>query len=565
MVSAANGLAQILKAEGTQFVSLFPSCRLNNALGEEGVPLIMMRDERYGVALADAFSRLSNGRKFGICTLQGGINAAGLEYATGAICQAFEDSSPILCLTDATPAGQTGNSHFKADRLFANITKWTATIDDAKCVPEFMARAFTHLRTGRPGPVLLQVPSNLGDYDDSQYPYQPVEAWKSQADPDAVRTVVKAILKAKKPLLYVGQGVFYADACAELLEFAEIAQLPVITTLKAKSTFPENHPLSVGTRGEPAEHFLKSCDLLFSLGSSISPNRFSHAIPDPKIKTIIQSTIDTLDLNKSYRIEHALIGDAKLVLRQLIQEVAAQTVGGVKPNQDLMKEITGLKRQMWEKYLPALTSDEVPINPYRVYYDLMNTLDPRNSFVNGESGSPRDQLSTIYSALVPHGFMGWGNVSTLGFSLAAAMGARLVYPERTCVAVAGDAAMGYILGNLEVPVRYGLGVTVIHINNSGFAGYGPGFWGAGQDPYTHQVSPANVTNMAKAVAGIGLHSERVEDPKEITSALRRAFDENAHNRSAFIEVICSQYPVWGVWAGMSAKGTSKSQYAYDKK
>lgn len=565
MIDGANGLARIIKAEGVAFVSLFPSCRLNNALGDEGVRLLMMRDERHAVALADAFSRVSNGKKFGVCTLQGGVNAAGLEYATGAICQAFEDSSPILCLTDSTPAGQTGNSHFNADRVFAHITKWTATIDQAKRVPDFMARAFTHLRTGRPGPVLLQVPSNLGEYDETQYRYMPVESWKTQADPDAVKTVVKEILAAKKPLLYVGQGVFYADAVAELLEFAEIAQLPVITTLKAKSAFPENHPLSVGTRGEPAEHFLKNCDLLLALGSSISPNRFSHTIPDAKAKTIIQSTVDTLDLNKSYRIEHALIGDAKLVLRQLIREVAAQTSGGVKPNRDLVEEISSLRRQMWDKYLPALTSNEVPINPFRVYHSLMNALDRKNSFVTGDSGSPRDQLSTIYETLIPHGFMGWGNISTLGFSLAAAMGAKLAYPERTCVAVAGDAAMGYMMGNLEAPVRYGLGVTVIHINNGGFAGYGPGFWGAGQDPYTSDVSPANVTNLAAAAAGLGLHSERVEDPKEIDSALRRAFDENAHNRPAFIEVICSQYPVWGVWAGMSAKGTSRSQYAYDKK
>jgi acetolactate synthase I/II/III large subunit len=565
MINGANGLARILKAEGVQFVSLFPSCRLNNALGEEGIPLLMMRDERYGVAVADAFSRISGGKAFGVCTLQGGINSCGLEFSTGAISQAFEDSTPLLCLTDATPPSQAGNSHYQADRLFANITKWTATIDDAKRVPEFMARAFTFLKTGRPGPVLLQVPSDLGEYDESQNPYEPVEPWKSQADPDMVKTVVKAILAAKKPVLYVGQGVFYADACAELLQFAELAQIPVITTLKAKSAFPDSHPLSLGTRGEPAEQFLKECDLLFTLGSSLSPNRFSHAIPGAKSKIIIQSTVDTLDLNKSYRIAHALIGDAKMVLKQLIQEIAAQTGGGAKANPGLVAEIAGLKRAMWEKYLPALMSEDTPINPYRLYYELMKVLDPKSSFVSGESGSPRDQLSTIYKSEVPHSFMGWGNVSTLGFSLAAVLAAKWRYPERTCVAVVGDASIGYMLGNLEAPVRYALGVTVIQVNNGGFAGYGPGFWGAGQDPYTCSVSPSSVTNMSAAVGGLGLHAERVEDPKELAGALKRAFDENAHNRPAFIEVICSQYPVWGVWAGMSAKGTSKSQYAYDKK
>lgn len=564
MIDAANGLARILKSEGVQFVSLFPSCRLNNALAEEGIPLLMMRDERFGVAVADAYSRLSNGRRFGVCTLQGGVNAAGLEFATGAISQAFEDSTPLLCLTDATPPGQTGNSHYNPDRVFAHITKWTATIDQAKRTPDMMARAITFLRTGRPGPVLLQVPSTLGEYDEAQLAYEPVEAWRSQADPEAVRSAVTAILAARKPVLYAGQGVFYADACQELLQFAELAQLPVITTLKGKSAFPENHPLSVGVRGEPAEHFLRQCDLLFAIGSSLSPNRFSHAIPDARNKVIIMATADTLDLNKSYRIKQALIGDAKLVLRQLIQEVAAQTGGGAKPNRELTDEIAGLRRQMWDKYLPAMTSAETPMNPFRVYHGLMQVLDPQNSFVTAESGSPRDQLSTIYDVTIPHGFMGWGNVSTLGFSLAAVMAAKIAFPTRTCVAVAGDAAMGYLLGNLEAAVRLRLGVTLVHINNGGFAGYGPGFWGPGESPYTADVSPASVSSTAGAAGALGLYAERVQDPSEVVPALKRAFEENERGRPAFLEMICCQYPVWGVWAGMAAKGTSRSQYAFDK-
>ena len=152
MINGANGLARILKAEGVQFVSLFPSCRLNNALGEEGMPLLMMRDERYGVALADAFSRVSGGKAFGVCTLQGGINACGLEFATGAISQAFEDSTPLLCLTDATPPSQIGNSHYHPDRLFANITKWTATIDDAKRVPELYGASLHPTENRQAGP-----------------------------------------------------------------------------------------------------------------------------------------------------------------------------------------------------------------------------------------------------------------------------------------------------------------------------------------------------------------------------------------------------------------------------
>jgi acetolactate synthase-1/2/3 large subunit len=560
MISASRGIARILKAEGTEFVSLFPSCKVNNGIGDEGeIPIIMMRDERYGVAVADAYSRLGDGKRFGVTTLLGGLNCAGFQFGLGALHQAFEDSSPLLAFTDGVNPGDMENSHYNIDRIAANFTRWTSMIPLARRVPEYMARAFTFLKTGRPGPVLLQVPTTLGEYDETQYPYEVVKGWKSQADPDDVKDAVKALLAAKKPLLYVGDGVFYGDACAELLQFAELAQVPVLTTLKAKSAFPENHPLSIGVRGEPADFYLTECDLLFGLCSSLSPNRFSHAIPNANGKTIIQCTVDNADINKSYRVRGALIGDAKLVLRQLIEELSRQTGGGVKPKPEMREEIRGLKAKLADTYRAAMTSNDKPINPYRVYAELQKTLDPKNSFVTGESGSPRDQLSTVYEAVIPHGYLGWGNVSTLGFSFAGAVAAKLAFPERQVVAVAGDSGFGYMHGNLEAAIRYNLGVTVIHLNNNGYAGYGKGPWGAGQEPYTCDLTPSDRYHSARSVEGIGMHAERVTEPGEIAPAIRRALDENAAKRPAFIEVICCQYPVWGVWAGMTPKGASRSQ------
>mgnify|MGYP003611106442 CR=1 FL=1 len=350
MISASTGVARILEKEGTAFVTLFPSCKINNAIGDEGkILLLLMRDERFGVGVADAFSRLSDGKRFGVCTLQGGVNCPGFQFGIPAMTQAFEDSSPVLCLTDAVNPGDTENSHYNIDRVAMNFTRWTSTIPLARRVPEFMARAYTFLKTGRPGPVLLQVPTSLGEYDEKQYPYKPVKGWKSQADPDDVKATVKILLKAKKPILYVGDGVFYANACSELLQFVELSQIPVIATLKAKSVFPETHPLSIGVRGEPAEHFLNTCDTILAIGSSLSPNRFSHKIPNAEEKTIIQCTIDNSDINKSYMLDGALIGDAKLVLKQLIDELSRQTGGGVKARPELVEEIRGFKAKAAEK------------------------------------------------------------------------------------------------------------------------------------------------------------------------------------------------------------------------
>src|SRR5256712_8908889 len=448
-VKAAQGLARILKAEGVPWVACYPTNHVNNALGEEDVPILMMREERYAVAVADAFSRVTGGQQIGVCTIMGGLNAAGIQLAYGAVAQAFEDSSPVLVITAGVPQGSSGHTHYDMVRGFQSVTKWVGTGDQAEFLPDFAHRAFTQLRSGRPGPVLLIVPPNLGEYDEDEHPYIPVKGWRSAPDPDDVKAAVQALLRAQNPLLYVGEGLFYSQAMEELQQFAELAQVPVLTTLKGKSAFPENHPLSVGVRGSLAEHFLNKCDLLFAIGASLFPNRFSHAIPDADKKTIVQCTIDTLDLNRSYETRHAVVGDAKLTLQALSEELSRR--GAPKKNTALVDEIRAARQEFRAKFTPWLESSETPINPYRVLGDLMKVLDPKHSFVTADSGNTRDQTSTVYEAQIPRGFLGWGNVSTLGFSLAGAVAAKLAYPNRQCVHVTGEAGVCYMMG------RFGAG------------------------------------------------------------------------------------------------------------
>jgi len=549
-IKAANGVARILKAEGVPWVSCYPTNHVNNALGEEGVPILMMGEERFAVAVADAYSRVTCGKRIGVCTVMSNLNAAGIQMAYGAIAQAWEDSSPVLVITEGVSVGASRHTHFDIAGALKPVTKWVGKIDRAELVPDCLRRAFTHLRSGRPGPVLLVVPRDLGEYDEDEHPYAPVKGWRTGPDPDDVRAAVKALLAAKSPLLYVGEGVYYADATAELLQFAEAAQMPVLTTLKAKGTFPENHPLSVGVRGSHSAHFLHKCDLLFSVGSSLFPNRFSHAIPAAQKKTIVQCTVDTLDINRSYETRHAVIGDAKLTLRALIDELAKQDGKG-RNNGAVLEEIRAAKRTFHEKFRPLMESGEKPINPYRVIGDLVKVLDPKASFVTADSGNTRDQTSTVYEAQIPRGHLGWGNVSTLGFSLAGAVAAKLAYPDRQCVNITGDAGVCYMMGNFEAVARYGIAITTLHINNGGYSGYGPGFWGGGHDPYTWKVSDHGSACMSAMARAVGFHGEDVTEPSEIIPALKRAFDENAKGRPAFLEFICSHHPVHGGWVAPS--------------
>lgn len=544
MVEVATGIARILKTEGIEWVSTFPVCRVNNALGQEKIPMIMMRDDRYAVALADAYSRMTAGNKIGVCTVQGGVNAAGLQVAYAGLAQAFEDGSPVLCITDGVPIGGSENSQFDVTTSLKSVSKWYGYIDHPSRVPEFMRRAFTMLRNGIKGPVVIAVPNPSAEYDENLDPYEPVKSYKFGPDPLDVQKALDMINESKKPLIYAGEGVIYADASKELLTFAESTNIPVATTLKAKGVFPENHPLSVGVRGDHTAKFIEECDLILAIGTSLSPGRFSHSIPNATKKKIIQCNLNELHVNRIFPTAHCVLGDAKFTLRALID---VNPNSAQKDSNSIRNQIDTERKKDTSKYRPAMESSETPINPYRVYADMMKVLDPNNSFVTHDSGNTRDQLSTIYETHIPRGFLGWGNVSTLGFSLPAAMAAKLAYPERDCIAVSGEAGIGYMLGNLEVPVREKIGITVVHISNGGFSGYGPGFWGEGHDPYTHTVLGYNEIDMSKMIGEIGIHTERVSDPSEIVPALNRALDANKKGIPSYIEFICSQYPVYGGW------------------
>src|ERR1700746_584332 len=161
-IDVATGIARILKQEGVGWVSTFPVCRVNNALGREGVPMLMMRDDRYAVAVADAFSRITAGSRIGVATFQGGVNAAGMQYAYAGMAHAYEDGSAGLCVPTGVPAGvprgACDNSQYDVASAMKTVSKWFGYLDKPERTPELMRRAFTTLRSGRPGPGIPAIP-----------------------------------------------------------------------------------------------------------------------------------------------------------------------------------------------------------------------------------------------------------------------------------------------------------------------------------------------------------------------------------------------------------------------
>jgi len=528
-----TAIAKILKMEGVEFVSGFPQNDIFEAGAEAGIRCIISLTERVGVNIADAYTRVSNCKHNGVCLVQSG---PGIENAYSGIAQAYSESVPILVMPAGADRRQQRPPSFMAAKNYQGVTKWADTINFADRIPEMMRRAFTLMRTGRPGPVLLEVPVDImnEEFDDAKFQYTPVKPVRSAGDPADIRIVAKALIAAKNPVIRAGQGILHAAAFDELRELAELLQIPVFTTLSGKSGFPENHPLALGagsnTRPRAVIHFLDKADLVFAIGSSCTKETFTTPIPDNK--RIIQSTVDERDINKDYNLEHAIIGDAKLVLRQLIVEIKEQLGPEYKKKNGAAQEIKAVKEEWLKEWQPKLTSGEIPINPYRVVGDMIKALDAGETIITHDSGSPRNQLLPFWEA-VPGGYVGWGKSTPLGASLGFAMGAKLARPEKTAVAFMGNAAFGMVGMDFETAARENIPILVVLMNNFVLGGY------IRENPVAtrkfHLTSQSG--EYSKIAAALGGYSEKVIQPDEIIPALKRAKKAVDGGQPALLEII----------------------------
>ena len=538
-----TAIANILKQEGVDVAFCFPNNTLIDAIAAAGIRPVISRMERGAVNMADAYSRINNGHKNGVCIVQAG---PGIENAFPGVAQAYADSVPILMLPGHEGSGRTTMpSEFSASRNYAGVAKWAGMINSPARIPEMLRRAYTQLRAGVPGPVVLETPIDVmnGEIDESEFFYSPITKRRTAADPvDAVR-VARRLMEAGRPVIYAGQGVLYAEATPELVELAELLNAPVMTTTLGKSGFPEDHPLSLGTGGNTGTkavgEFLRRSDLVFGIGTSFQKTLASA--PVPRGKAIIQSTINDKDLNGEYGLEDMLLGDAKLVLRQLIDEVKQALGGnGRRGDASVSSEIAGIKREWLDEWMPRLTSDDIPISPYRVVWELNNGLDKANSIVTHDSGNPRDQIVPFYEATTPRGYIGWGNSTQLGAGLGYALGAKLAAPGKTVVNLMGDTAVGMCGTDFETASRNHIGTITVIINNGAMGGYEKNIPIA-VEKYGSKFLTGDYTKMADS---LGCHAETITQPGDIAPALARAQDIAAGGQPVVLEIITREEPVF---------------------
>jgi thiamine pyrophosphate-dependent acetolactate synthase large subunit-like protein len=532
-VSAA--IAEILKREGTEFLIGYPVNSIIESSAEADIRTIIVRQERTGLHMADAVSRVTSGDKIGVFCMQHG---PGTENAFGGVSQAYGDSVPIVVLPGGYPRHLNGvQPNFSAFLNFQHVTKSLEQLTLPSAVPDVMRRAFTQVRNGRPRPTMVEIPVDvMNDEFPGELNYTPAPRARFGPDPKAVDEAAAALAAAERPVIFAGQGVHYAKAWPQLRELAELLEAPVTTSIQGKSAFPEDHRLALGCGGrsmpKPVWDFLTNADVIFGIGCSFTTTNYGVSLP--KGKRYIHATLDAADLNKNVESELALLGDAALTLDALIPAIRERLGGKARGRADAVAAEIKQGRDAWlEEWMPKLTDNSAPISPYRVIWDLLHTVDGTNTIVTHDAGSPRDQIVPFWMSTEPMSYIGWGKTTQLGYGLGLAMGAKLAKPEKLCINVWGDAAIGFTGMDFETAVRERIPILSILLNNFSMAIELP-IMKAATEKYRSTDISGNYADMAKAFGGYG---ERVKDPGEIIPAIKRGIQKTQEGTPVLLEFI----------------------------
>jgi acetolactate synthase-1/2/3 large subunit len=539
-MTGAMFIAECLKQEGVEKV--FGQCgHTNYALIDScqkyGIEYVSFRHEQLAAHAADAYYRVSH--KLAVLNVH---LSPGMTNALTGVVTAAADSTPMVVICGNTPsyhhareAHQQIRFHADASQgdIYKPITKRVWRIDDAKALPDVMGRALNLSQTGRPGPVLLDVPMDVFSQQITaelctrcRRPNYP----RVVGDSNGIAAAVKALREAKKPVIFAGNGILLSEACGELREFVELSGIPIATTLMGKGIFPENHPLSLGMTGiwgsRVANDTTREADVILAIGtafgeadcSSWDP-RYTFAIPPSRL---IQIDIDPQEIGKSYPASIGIVGDAKATLSELINQYKESG----KPIEIYPDGILAERKQKWQDELAGSQKDEgKPIHPARLLAELVAVI-PDDAIVVTDVGWNKNGAGQQLQSLKPATFITSGGMATMGFSPGAAIGAQLGAPDKKVVCLVGDGGLLSALGALATTVELNTPVLFLLFNNYCYSTirtvgstyfkntYGTEFTTPDGAPYN-----PDFPLLAKA---FGIESDLVIEPSDLAGALKKA-------------------------------------------
>ena len=545
-MNVAQAAAEIFKREGVEFLLAYPLNPLTESCAAAGIRPIIVRQERVGLHMADAISRMTSGEKVGVFACQAG---PGVENAFGAVAQAWSEGVPLIFMPGAAPRNQAWiRPGFNAALNFQHIVKQAEQINTPEMLVPALRRAFSMARNGRPGPVLIEVPGDMWNQEiKGEIDYKPTRRILSAPSAADVDAAAAKLIAAKRPLIYAGQGIHYAKAWPELKAVAELLESPVTTSLEGKSSFPETHALSLGSGGvampKAVFQHVQEADVIFGAGASFTATGFGIRFPTNSDKTFIHNTLDPMDVNKNIHTDYPLVGDSKLTLEMLHAAVKDRIKKPRGLTADVHKRIREQNDPWMAEWNPRLTSESKPLSPYRVIWDLMQVADVANTIITHDAGSPRDELSPFWRSVTPLSYIGWGKSTQLGYGIGLAMGAKLAHPDKLCINMWGDAAIGMTGMDFETAVRNNIPILSILFNNYAMAMEFK-VMAVSRAKYHSTDISGNYADWAKALGG---YSERVTEPDQVVHALLKGIAATKEGKPALLEFITTQDKVYSTF------------------
>jgi acetolactate synthase-1/2/3 large subunit len=546
-------IARHLEKEGVEYLAGIPghgSTNILDAFNDSDVEVIQPRHEQGAAHLADGYARAS-GEPMAVFT---SIGPGATNTVTG-VATAYVDSIPMVVFTGAPQTHEYGQGILQEierqkpgdfPSVMEPVTKQSFEVSDVEMLPRVLRRAFQVALSGRPGPVHIDVPMDVqGAVADVEIPEPTAHRPHSRpgGDPETVAEAAELLAEADRPVIVPGGGTMLAEAWDEVLELAEHLKAPVSPTFQAKGIVPEDHDLFVGYAGwigtTAGNELASNADVVLAIGcrftdmhtSSFEPG-VSFEIPPSKL---IHVDIDPEEVGKNYPVEVGIQGDAKVVTRQIYEELAARTDPVGTEDNDYYEEVQRLWDE-WEQRVEEYVTDDVPMSMARVLVSLREVL-PREGVVVSSAGQPQETTNPQFPVYEPRTNVSCGGFSTMGFGVSAAIGAKLARPDRPVVDVEGDGS--FLMCNQEVAcaVEHDVDVTYLVLNNHGWKSirnlqvdkYG---WDRVLNTPFDEETDVNYMDMADAF-NVG-YAERVVKPENLEATLSEAI---AHDGPAMVEAI----------------------------
>lgn len=545
-VNGGQAFGRALKQEGVEHVFTLNGghiYELYEGCVDNGINVVDFRHEQVAAHAAEGWAKVTGQPGVAIVTAGPGVTGT-----ITAVANAYQANSPMVVIGGNSAVNQrlmSALQEFDGVALMQSITKWSHQVQEVRRIPDFVATAFRHATSGKPGPVYLEIPSDIVngkiDEDNIILPTGYRTMARAYPDPEYIRRIAETLANAKHPVVVAGSDIWWSKAWDELRDFAEMIDAPVFLNSMGRGALPSDHP-NLGTTGR--RYALVNSDAILLVGTPVDFRlSFGSEALFNKNATVIQMMMEGEEVGKNRHIDIGVVGDMKATLQQTMDDL--KSIGYRSPGREWLEEVMTEDRALKEPDEAMLNSDQTPIHPMRLMKELRDFLD-RDATVVGDGGDIVTFAARVLGINNPGHWLDPGQFGCLGPGTGFAAAAQIARPGKQVAIIYGDGAFGLNGMDMESMVRHKLPVVSILGNN--------GAWNQTTQGVIRRYGRAIGTWLSQdtrydlVMQGLGGYGERVTDPSQIRPAIERAFNSGT---AALLDVVIDPDVSYGNMGGRS--------------